>query len=155
MSWISSKATQWVLVPAALLLLATGPAWPWADLPASQPATAPAEGFRHAVLIPIDDDMISDVTLKSLERRVAIAREDGADLLIFEMNTPGGMVSSAMEICNLIRDLTDVKTVAWVHPKALSAGAMISVWWGEQRGGESFFVYRRSSASPAPRWSTG
>ncbi|MCH7813588.1 MAG: hypothetical protein IID40_06160, partial [Planctomycetes bacterium] len=81
---------------------------------------------RRGAVIPITGE-ISDVTFESVERRVAQARADGAEVLIFEIDTPGGAVISAIEICDLIKNLTELHTVAWVHTKAISAGSMISM----------------------------
>lgn len=69
---------------------------------------------------------ISDVTTESIKRRVDEAIEDGAGTVIFEINTPGGYVTSALDICNFIKNLEDVKTVAWVNDQAYSAGSMIA-----------------------------
>lgn len=80
----------------------------------------------HAAIVTIQDE-INDVTLSSLKRRVELARKGGASVLVLEMNTPGGLVSSAMEICTYLKNLTDLHTVAWVKPAAYSAGAMISL----------------------------
>jgi membrane-bound serine protease (ClpP class) len=93
-----------------------------AEIPqASQPSQAP-----HAAIITIKDE-INDVTLESLKRRVAQARQAGATLVVFEMDTPGGLVHSALEICTFIKNTTDIKIVAWVNPSAYSAGAMIAL----------------------------
>lgn len=81
---------------------------------------------HRAAIVTIEDE-INDVTLVSMKRRVERARQDGADMVVFEMNTPGGLVSSALEICTYIKNITDLKTVAWVKPSAYSAGAMISL----------------------------
>jgi membrane-bound serine protease (ClpP class) len=89
-----------------------------------KPASGPAK--RRATIVTIEDE-INDVTLVSMKRRVERARKDGADTIVFEMNTPGGLVSSALEICTYIKNITDLKTVAWVKPSAYSAGAMISL----------------------------
>lgn len=80
-----------------------------------------------AAIIPIRTE-INDVARDSLKRRIEAARARGATTLIFEMDTPGGLVSSALDMCKLIKDQPkEVRTVAWVHPEAISAGAMISV----------------------------
>lgn len=83
---------------------------------------------RHAVVIPIEG-MISDVLTRSIERRLEDARKQGADLVVFEMNTKGGLVTSALDISKLIKKLPDegIRTVAWVNDEAYSAGALISV----------------------------
>lgn len=85
-----------------------------------------AKSAERAAIIPITDE-INDITLVSLKRRVEDAREDGATMVVFKMDTPGGLASSALEICTYIKNITDMKTVAWVHPAAYSAGAMISL----------------------------
>jgi membrane-bound serine protease (ClpP class) len=97
-----------------------------AQVPDSQPAEIADDATRRGVIVTIDSD-ISDVTFESIERRVDEAREAGADVIIFEMDTPGGMVTSALDICDFIKGLDDVKTVAWVHAQAYSAGSMISL----------------------------
>lgn len=80
-----------------------------------------------AVVIPIEGK-ITDITARSIERRVQQAVQDGAKTIVFEIDTYGGMVTSALDICRTIKMLpADVHTVAWVQPKAFSAGAMISV----------------------------
>ncbi len=81
---------------------------------------------NRGVIITISDE-ISDVTTESIKRRVERAEESGADVIVFELNTPGGYVTSALDICNYIKNLDRIKTVAWVHTDAYSAGSMISV----------------------------
>ncbi len=80
----------------------------------------------RGVIITISDE-ITDVTTDSIKRRVKSAIDDGAGVIIFEIDTPGGYVTSALDICNYIKNLSEVKTVAWVHDVAYSAGSMISV----------------------------
>ena len=82
----------------------------------------------RAVVIPISGE-ISDIMKGSIDRRLNLARRDGAKTVIFEMNTPGGLVTSALDICRTIKKLgdEDIRTVAWVNDDAYSAGAMISV----------------------------
>jgi membrane-bound serine protease (ClpP class) len=91
-----------------------------------QATTLPADSTRRAAIVTIKGE-INDVTLVSMRRRIEDARQAGAGMIIFEMNTPGGLVSSALEICKYLKNLTDLKTVAWVNQDAYSAGAMISL----------------------------
>ena len=49
-----------------------------------------------------------------LRRRVAQARQEKANLLFFEVNSPGGMDTDAEIIADLIASLKDIKTVAYV-----------------------------------------
>jgi membrane-bound serine protease (ClpP class) len=80
---------------------------------------------KIAAVLPVTG-MINDVTLTSLERRVGEARSQGASVIVLEMDTPGGLVSSALQITTYIKQL-DLSTLAWVRPNAYSAGAMISL----------------------------
>ncbi|MFD9627806.1 NfeD family protein [Peribacillus muralis] len=61
-----------------------------------------------------------------LERALNTAEAADADLVIFEVNTPGGAVDAAGEIAKLLSD-SSVKTVAYVNNRALSAGAYIAL----------------------------
>jgi len=87
----------------------------------------PPRPRSDAAIVPIRGE-ISDVMRDSLQRRVDRALADGAKTIVFEMDTPGGLVTSALDICRMIKNLPpEVRSVAWVHHRALSAGAMISV----------------------------
>jgi membrane-bound serine protease (ClpP class) len=67
------------------------------------------------------------VMVESLERRIEEARAKGATVIIFDMDTPGGLVDSSIRIADLIKNLSDIKTVAWVNPNAHSGGAIVAV----------------------------
>ncbi len=88
----------------------------------------PLRARPEAVVIPIRGE-INDVLWRSVQRRVDEAREVGAKTIIFEMHTPGGLVTSALEISKLIKKLPaeGIATVAWVRDHAYSAGALISL----------------------------
>ncbi len=93
---------------------------------ATRPAMPPRGGFERAFVIPIEDE-INEVTLDSLERRVGQAKEARGDLIVFDLNTPGGVALTALKICTLIKNLEPIHTVAWVNPDAYSAGAIIAM----------------------------
>ncbi|MGG0413034.1 nodulation protein NfeD [Peribacillus simplex] len=61
-----------------------------------------------------------------LERALTTAEAADADLVVFEVNTPGGAVDAAGKIAKLLTD-SPIKTVAYVNNRALSAGAYISL----------------------------
>jgi membrane-bound serine protease (ClpP class) len=95
----------------------------------AQPASLPASNLAlpsgsDIVVIPISG-MIYDFTLVSLKRRVKMAIDSGASLIVIELDTPGGVVTSALAISKYIKNLS-VPTVAWVHNSAYSAGIMIA-----------------------------
>lgn len=88
-----------------------------------------ADGPRARVaIIPIEGE-ITDVLARSVERRIEEAKLQGVSSIVFRMNTPGGMVTSALDISAAIKKLPseNISTVAWVKDQAYSAGALISV----------------------------
>jgi membrane-bound serine protease (ClpP class) len=107
----------------ALALLALAPLGaPAADIaPAS---TAPRPG-AVAYVIPIEGP-IDDALLYVLRRGVREANRVGAEVVIFEMDTPGGRVSTAEEILKLLGGIR-VPTCTFVNPNAISAGAIIAM----------------------------
>lgn len=78
----------------------------------------------NIAVIPVTG-VIYDFTYESLERRVNKALAEGATLIVIELDTPGGVATSAMKISKYIRTLP-VPTVAWVNNEAYSAGIMIA-----------------------------
>lgn len=82
---------------------------------------------RHAVLLRIDG-AIGPASAAYLEDGFAQAREEGARLVILEMDTPGGLDTSMREIIREILAMP-VPVVAYVHPsgaRAASAGTYIA-----------------------------
>jgi membrane-bound serine protease (ClpP class) len=131
----NSRIMAGVLACAAILTLSTS-AVIWAQQPSTQPAAVKSEiqnpkseiRFDGGVIIPIRDE-ITDVTRDSIRRRLKTAREQNAKLIVFELDTPGGMVTSTLEICDDIKKLRDegITTCAWVHPRAYSGGTIIAL----------------------------
>ena len=70
---------------------------------------------------------IDRITLRSLERRVALARAEGAEAVVLEINTPGGALDATLDICHLIKTDAPGNTVAWIRPQAYSAGTIIAL----------------------------
>ncbi len=73
--------------------------------------------------------MIDDGLYKSIQRRSELALGQGAEYLIYEIGTYGGLLKSGDDISKyFILDIgKKAKTVAYVTTEAISAGAMISV----------------------------
>ncbi len=89
---------------------------------ASKPdAVDPSKPF--AVICPISD-MVDDGMAVLVER--AVREAQGAELLVFQIDTPGGRVDSAIEISKDIIS-APCKTVAFIEGQgAISAGALIA-----------------------------
>lgn len=76
-------------------------------------------------IIPIHD--VIDTSLVYVIRRgLDEAEDEGAEAIIFDMDTPGGRVDSAEDILNMLRELK-VPTYTLVNPNAISAGAIIAM----------------------------
>ncbi|MCH7592445.1 MAG: hypothetical protein IH989_06685, partial [Planctomycetes bacterium] len=91
-----------------------------------QDMVAAESAKTKAAILPITGQ-ITDVTVESLERRIEEARSKGVEIIIFDMDTPGGLVTSSIAISDLIKNLTDIKTVTWVNPDAYSGGTIVAV----------------------------
>ncbi|MCC7204543.1 MAG: hypothetical protein IT441_05650 [Phycisphaeraceae bacterium] len=125
----------------ALLVLTISP-WPLSRGQETQPAALPAQtqpssmttsrrslgadfpsGAKVAVIK--IEGMIYDFTLTSLERRVDRALSQGATVIVIELDTPGGVLTSALQIAKYIKSL-QIPTIAWVNDDAYSAGVLIA-----------------------------
>lgn len=74
------------------------------------------------------DEAITPLTEEFILRQIRTATADGANLLIFEITSPGGYLSSSVNIANAIADLDPVKvtTVAWIPEQAISGAAVVA-----------------------------
>lgn len=119
--------TIYILALAAVAALmppmASGAVADQGPMPATASTDAPA---KRAVVITIDGP-IDDYTKGVLFRRFATARAMNADVVILQIDTYGGLVTSALEMSRFIKRQDDLHVVAFVHDKAISAGAMIAL----------------------------
>jgi len=94
---------------------------------AFQPARA--QGNAPLALVMNADGPIMPPMLEYIKRGIEIADQRGAEVLVIELNTPGGSIETMLEIMRAIR-ASDVPVVVYVAPKnaiAGSAGAMITM----------------------------
>ena len=94
-----------------------------AATPQTPRGVAIASGHDIAV-IPVEG-MIYGFVLDSMKRRIDRALNDGATMIVLELDTPGGEVMSALDISSYLKSL-QVPTVAWINDQAYSAGTMIA-----------------------------
>ena len=119
----TSSIVALVAVAMSLLTAASRPAR------AVEPATGPSEAANTngtAVVITIDGQ-IDDYTKGVLFRRFEKARSLNADTVILQIDTYGGLVTSALEMSRFLKRQNDLHVVAFVHDKAISAGAMVAL----------------------------
>ena len=86
--------------------------------------TPPPVGSQGAIITLHDE--ITDISRDSLRRRIDQAKAAGASTIILDMNTPGGLVTSSIEIADMLRNLEKIRTVAWVNTTAHSGGALVA-----------------------------
>ena len=85
------------------------------------------EKITNAFVIPIHG-VIQDSTLDAVKRKVIKCKSSGAQMVIFDIKTPGGSLKAMLGIVEQILDeLPGVTTVAYVNPRAISAGAIVSL----------------------------
>jgi len=111
-----------VIVLSGLLLF-------WAAATATEPNNTSADLPTVKAAVIICKGMIDDGLYKSIRRRTQIALDEGAEYLIYEISTYGGLVSSADDISKyfILEVGKKAHTVAYITTEAISAGAMISV----------------------------
>lgn len=97
---------------------ASAPAAPLAPIPASR-------AISNLAIITIEGE-INAITAHSVRRRIEQSVAGGADGIVFEIDSPGGEVGAVTDICSAIKNAS-VNTIAWVHPKAYSGGAIIAL----------------------------
>ncbi len=99
--------------------------WAEEDKAVAVPESRVDPGDTGAIL-PLQGE-ITDVMAESLRRRIEDAVDKGAAVIVFDMDTPGGLVTSSIAIADMVRELEDVKTIAWVNPNAHSGGSIVAV----------------------------
>ena len=114
-------STPWIFRQLLVLAMLAGSlACPRAEVCAQK--QAPKQG----VLIRFDGP-IFPFTEKVLERQLERARKMGADLVVVEINSPGGEVESSFRCAEMLEAGNFATTVAWVPEMALSGAAIMSL----------------------------
>jgi membrane-bound serine protease (ClpP class) len=91
---------------------------------AASAATRGDENQTVIYRIPIDG--VIDLGLAPFVSRVVVEAERDDAVVLLDINTFGGRVDAAVLIRDTLVD-APVKTVAFIHPRAISAGALISL----------------------------
>ena len=91
-------------------------------------AARPAAGEQKpdAYIIRISG-VITQAYSEAVKRKMEFAREQGADTVILELDTPGGTVGDSTDLADYIFQLEDVRVIAYVHPQAFSGGTMVAL----------------------------
>jgi membrane-bound serine protease (ClpP class) len=90
---------------------------------ADRPAAAP--GLKKVYVLPIREEIMPPLVYL-VRRGVKEAMENQADLLVLDMETPGGRVDTCREIISILSQFKG-DTATYVNKDAFSAGAFIAV----------------------------
>ena len=122
-----------VVAVAAVLSFAGGGAGadtlvsaPGANAAGTQPSVARSAGPTPAAVVRIEG-AIDDYNRDQLKIRFDRAKAAGAKVIVLEIDTYGGLVTSGLDISRFLKNQRDVRTIAFVDSKAISAGAMIAL----------------------------
>ena len=120
------------LVPGLSAQDAPAPAWaPTEKPPDAAAVSVPKRGLARVftagsrvAIVPLTGE-IDEFQYVSLKYRINKAIAAGADLIVVELNTPGGRLDSSLEISRMLKNLNR-PTLAWVNSKAYSGGALVA-----------------------------
>ena len=90
----------------------------------------PDRNFRKAVLIRFEGP-ITPLLEQFVYRKLDVAQDQGADLVIIEMDSPGGYLDASLNLADRFRDLDWAHTVAFVPREALSGAAIAALGCNE------------------------
>jgi membrane-bound serine protease (ClpP class) len=97
--------------------------------PAGAVTSAHAQGDAPLALVLTFDGAITPALTLYLERGIKAAEQQGAEVLVLQLNTPGGSIDTMTEIVQVIRT-SEVPVAVYVMPRgamAASAGAVITL----------------------------
>ncbi|WP_437224881.1 NfeD family protein [Planctomicrobium sp. SH661] len=89
---------------------------------------SPAEPVSKVVYIELHD-VIDEVFESFAQRQIDRAVKSGAQVIVFEIDSPGGLLSVCADLSQTIAHLSEknVKTVAYIPREAISGGAILAV----------------------------
>jgi len=80
------------------------------------------------VVIPVgEEDLIARARFEFMSRTLERCTAEGAEAVIFDLDTPGGLLWDTVDLMMIDLQKLKPKSFAFVNPRALSAGAMIAV----------------------------
>lgn len=94
-----------------------------ADSPANE---APTRTHTTGAIISLQGE-INDIQRDSLKRRIEAAKGRGATIIVLDMDTPGGLVTSTIDINDIIISMPEIHFVAWINPDAYSGGTAVAL----------------------------
>jgi membrane-bound serine protease (ClpP class) len=89
-------------------------------------ASTSTRASSKAVIVGLDGE-IDDFNERTLFQRFDEARRLGADTIILQLNTYGGLVTAGLDISRFLKRQNDLHIICFVDDKAIYAGAMIAL----------------------------
>ncbi len=71
------------------------------------------------------EGLLDNVSVSFLTRKIEDARQQKKNLFILEIDCPGGTEAAGDRIADILSELTDMKTVAYVNERALGIAALV------------------------------
>jgi membrane-bound serine protease (ClpP class) len=81
---------------------------------------------RTGVIIPLHQD-INPLSGALLKRKFKDAVESGVDVIILDINSPGGFTYVTFELMDMVQDAAGVETVAFIEKDAISGAALLAL----------------------------
>jgi len=110
-----------------------GPADAGAQVAGDEGVAAPAAerradrgAGRRGIILPLKED-INPLSGELLRRKFERAIEQGVDVIILDIESPGGWVDVTFELMDLVQEAEDVETVAYIEKDAISGAALVSL----------------------------
>ena len=94
--------------------------------PATNAGIPPARKASVVCVLPIQGEMDA-LTVSGLAQRLVQAKNAGADAIVLQLDTPGGDLLATLELCRQIKSEYPANTVAWIRPRAYSAGVITAL----------------------------
>ncbi len=133
-----SASTQIMFTPKPLLIAALCLATCLTSshsVPAAQVAGKQAEDKaagavdaapKKAVMIEFHE-MITPLSGALLKRRFEEAKRAGANIIVLDIDSPGGYVSTTLELVSMLEAERDIETIAYIQREAISGAAILSL----------------------------
>jgi membrane-bound ClpP family serine protease len=96
----------------------------------AQTATAPPSPAPGVIVIPVEGPIQWKYTVETFEKTMRTACVQKPQVIILQVNSPGGVVDYTWEMINQFKAIPDCKTIAWVNGKlngAFSSGAIFTL----------------------------
>ena len=81
---------------------------------------------RTGVVIPLHED-INPLSGELLKQKFQKAIDSGADVIVLDINSPGGFTYVTFELMDMVLDAKQVETVAFIEKDAISGAALLSL----------------------------